>query len=691
MAKALGGALARLPRTAQLGNPTLRGPKASLRPFQLEHWGCAKHQLSTIAGATATDEAAAGAAGGEAREDIRNCAIISHVDHVRLRSVMRVRGVCRDLIRSESQGKTTLVDAMLKHTKALKEAEEAQERVMDANDLERERGITILSKNTALSYKGKKINLVDTPGHADFGGEVERVLSMADSVLLLVDAAEGPMPQTRFVLQKALELKHNVIVVVNKIDRVGADPVRAVNDTFDLFCELGADDEQCDFPVVYTSAVKGKAGLDLSQLDDNLEPLFQTLLEQTQPPTVELDAPVQLYVSSTEYDDYKGRMGLGRVRKGTLKRGQRVSYCMQGDKPRSGKIAEVFVFDNFSRSPVESVGAGDICTFSGLSDVGIGETVFDPEAGEALPGLKVEDPSVAMTFLVNFSPFAGKEGKYVTSRNIKERLDKELERNIALRAEQGSSTDEFRVMGRGTLHISILVETMRREGYEFMIGPPEVLYRKDDSGATLEPYEEVRVEVPEDYQGTCIDMLGTRQGNMVDMRPAHASGHVLLTYRAPTRGLIGLRNALLTATKGTAIINTQSAGFDAWAGDMQFREQGSMVSHETGRVTAYACEQAQERGALFVEPNDYVYEGQVVGQNARPGDMKINVCKQKELTNFRAAGSDKSEGLTPKKDMSLDDCIEYIAPDELVEVTPKNIRMCKNPKAQSGKSKKGKK
>ena len=465
------------------------------------------------------------------------------------------KGTHKQLGYAIEQGKTTLVDAMLKHSKVFKEGQEVQERVMDANDLERERGITILSKNTAMSYNNTKINLVDTPGHADFGGEVERVLSMADSVLLLVDAAEGPMPQTRFVLQKALELKHKVIVVVNKVDRNGADPVRAVNDTFDLFCELGADDDQCDFPVVYASAIRGASGTDPSALTEDLEPLFTTLLSETKPPVVDVDAPLQLYVSSTEYDDYKGRLGLGRVRAGTVqkydacslvclisftrqflsltfllrfsrhcRRGMKISYGTKDQQPRSGKISEVFVFDNFGKTAVDSVQAGDICTFSGLSDIGIGETVFDPYNGEALEGLTIEEPSVAMTFMVNTSPFAGKEGTYVTSRNIRERLDRELERNVALRVEQGSTMDEFVVKGRGTLHISILVETMRREGYELMIGPPEVLYKKDDSGKTLEPYEDVHVEIPDDNTGACIDLLGSRQGQMLNMSPAQASG-----------------------------------------------------------------------------------------------------------------------------------------------------------------------
>lgn len=549
---------------------------------------------------------------------------------------------------------------------------------MDSNDLERERGITILSKNTAIRFGDVKINIIDTPGHADFGGEVERVLNMADGVLLLVDSVEGPMPQTRFVLRKALTLDKKVVVVVNKIDRPAARPDYVIDAVFDLFCELDASDEQCDFPVVYASGMSGIAGNDPSELADDLEPLFAAILREIKPPTVDLTAPTRMQVCALDYDEHKGRIAIGRVERGTLRRGDTVAYCQPGQDPKRGKVTELFVYDNFARSLVDSVEAGDICAFTGIADVGIGETLCDPSAVEPLPTIAVEELTVRMTFAVNTSPFAGQEGKYVTSRNLKERLERELERNLALRVEPGEGAESFEVSGRGSLHLGILMENMRREGYEFSVGPPKVITRRDESGTLVEPVEEAIIEVPEEHVGAVTSLMGARKAAMQDLSSG-SEGTTRIKYTIPTRGLLGLKNAMLTATKGTAVLNTIVVGHEPWAGDISTRENGSLVAFENGQVTAYALESAQQRGRMFVKPGEQVYEGQVIGIHQRAGDLKVNVCKKKALTNMRAAGKDATVVLSEPVPVNLDYALEYVADDELVEITPASIRIRKNP------------
>jgi len=553
---------------------------------------------------------------------------------------------------------------------------------MDSNALERERGITILSKNTAVTYKGTKINIIDTPGHADFGGEVERILNMVDGVVLLVDAREGPMPQTRFVTKKALGLGKKVVVVVNKIDRAAARPDWVVDSTFELFMDLGATDEQCEFPVVYASGVNGIAGHSADTLAETLEPLFDTIVKEVAPPVVRPDAPLQMLVTNIDYDEHKGRIAIGRVTSGTIKKAQPVSLCssLTPGKVRPGKVNELFVYDNFSRVPVEEVQAGDICAMTGISDIGIGETVCQKEFPVALPTIQVEEPTVSMTFKVNTSPFAGKEGKFVTSRNIKDRLDRELERNLAMRVEPGETADAFVVSGRGTLHLGILIESMRREGYEFEIGPPKVITREVD-GKKMEPYEEAVVEVPETYVGSVVELFAQRKGEMVDMQPS-VQGTTRLSFKIATRGLLGLKNALLTATRGMGVLNSLFDSYRPVAGVISMRENGSLVAFETGQVTAYALETAQDRGQMFVRPGDQVYEGQCVGIYSKSGDLKINVAKAKALTNMRASQSEKKVALDEAKIMGLDDALEYIVDDELVEVTPLSIRIRKDPSMQ---------
>ncbi|GFR42798.1 hypothetical protein Agub_g3763 [Astrephomene gubernaculifera] len=606
--------------------------------------------------------AAATTAGGQTvREDVRNIAIIAHVDH----------------------GKTTLVDAMLKQSKVFRDNQNTAERIMDSNDLERERGITILAKNTAVRYRGIKVNIIDTPGHADFGGEVERVINMCDGVLLLVDSVEGPMPQTRFVLRKALELQKRVVVVVNKIDRPAARPEWVIDSTFELFMDLGASDELCEFPVVYASGVNGIAGLSAEDLSVDLEPLFETIVKEIRPPTVTPAAPLQLLCANIDYDEHKGRIAIGRVTSGTIKRGQTVAVCssLEPGKVRQAKIAELFVYDNFSRVPVEEVEAGDICALSGIADIKIGETIAQREAAVPLPTIKVEDPTVSMTFKVNTSPFAGKEGKYVTSRNLKDRLDRELERNLALRVEPGETSDSFVVSGRGTLHLGILIENMRREGYEFEIGPPKVITREVD-GKTCEPFEEAIVDVPETYVGSVVELFAQRKGEMVDLIPS-IQGASRVKFRIATRGLLGLKNALLTATRGLGVMNTLFLEYAPVAGEILMRENGSLVAFETGQVTSYALESAQERGQMFIRPGDAVYEGQCVGVHAKAGDLRVNVCKTKQLTNMRAASKEIKVGLDEPRIMGLDDALEYINDDEMVEVTPKSVRIRKDPSASN--------
>ena len=591
------------------------------------------------------------------QEKIRNIAIIAHVDH----------------------GKTTLVDAMLAQSNVFRENQQVEERVMDSNDLERERGITITSKNTAVSYKGTKINIIDTPGHADFGGEVERVLRMCDGVLLLVDSVEGPMPQTRFVLKKALELGIRVLVVVNKIDRPAARPDYVIDHTFELFCDLGAPDDLCDFPVVYCSGMRGVAGMEPEELSEDLGPLFESILREVPPPRVVVDGPTQVLVTSIDFDPHKGRIAIGRVGAGTMKRGE-YAVVKPGAEARTGKAAEVFTYANFQRVPCDEVEAGDICAFVGMPNIAIGETVACKSCPKPLAKIEVEKPTVRMKFLVNTSPFAGREGEFINSRDIKNRLERELERNLALSVEPGQSADEFVVCGRGTLHITILIETMRREGFEFQIGPPSVITSvNEETGAKEEPYEIAIVEAPEEHVGACVDLLGNRSGRMLDMVASENLGTTTIKYRLPTRGLLGLKNHMLTATKGTAVLNTIFDGYDEFGGEIKTREQGSLVAFATGQSTQYALKDVQERGQLFIAPGMDIYEGQVIGIHQRSGDLPVNAAKAKKATNVRSNAEIKVQVAAPKE-MSLDDCIEYIAADELVEVTPTSIRMRKNPK-----------
>ncbi|XP_043719547.1 putative elongation factor TypA-like SVR3, chloroplastic isoform X2 [Telopea speciosissima] len=590
------------------------------------------------------------------RRDIRNIAIVAHVDH----------------------GKTTLVDAMLKQSKVFRDNQFVQERIMDSNDLERERGITILSKNTSISYKDMKINIIDTPGHSDFGGEVERVLNMVEGVLLVVDSVEGPMPQTRFVLKKALEFGHAVVVVVNKIDRPSARPEFVINSTFELFIELNATDEQCDFQAIYASGIKGKAGLLPEDLADDLGPLFEAITRCIPGPRIDKDGALQMLVTSTEYDEHKGRIAIGRLHAGFLERGMDVKVCTSDEACRYGKVSELFVYENFGRVPVENVEAGDICALCGIGDIMIGETIADKTFGKPLPAIKVEEPTVKMAFSINTSPFVGREGKYVTSRNLRDRLYRELERNLAMKVEDGETADTFIVSGRGTLHITILIENMRREGYEFMVGPPRVINKRVNE-KLLEPFEIATVEIPEEYMGPVVELLGKRRGQMIDMQGLGSEGTSLIKYKIPTRGLLGLRNAILTASRGTAILNTIFDTYGPWAGDINTRDQGSLVAFEDGTSTSYALSSAQERGQMFIRPGEEVYKGQIVGIHQRPGDLSLNVCKRKAATNVRS-NKEQTVILDTPLAYSLDDCIEYIQEDEMVEVTPPSIRMCKNPK-----------
>jgi GTP-binding protein len=587
------------------------------------------------------------------RNDLRNIAIIAHVDH----------------------GKTTLVDGLLKQAHTFRDNQRVVERVMDSNDLERERGITILAKNTAVTYQGIKINIVDTPGHADFGGEVERVMNMVDGVLLLVDAAEGPMPQTRFVLRKALEMGHKAIVVINKVDRKNADPAGALNRTFDLFIELGASEEQADFPVVYTNALTQQAGL-TPDLTPDYQPLFDAILEHIPAPVVDPDAPTQMLVTTLAYDDYKGLIAVGRLFNGTLRDGQNVVRIRPEGQPMvPGKLTYLYVFQGLDRVPVSEVQAGEIVAIGGLEEVHIGETIGDPEHPVALPGIRVEAPTVRMTFGVNTSAFAGLEGTWGTSRKIRERLYKELEANVALRVEDTDAADTFMVSGRGELHLAILIETMRREGYEFQVSRPEVIYRAGEAGETLEPVEEVHIEVAEDHMGAVIEMLGKRRGQMTNM--SQGGGSVYLTYFVPTRGLLGFRYQFLTATRGTGQMHTLFHDYLPLAGAIERREVGSLVAGEHGIATAYSIRNAEDRGNLFIDPGTEVYEGMVIGQHQRPGDLVVNIAKKRQLTNVRAARAEVLESLTPARKMSLDESIEYLAEDELLEVTPVTIRIRK--------------
>ena len=587
------------------------------------------------------------------REDIRNIAIIAHVDH----------------------GKTTLVDEMLKQSGIFRQNEQVQERVMDSNDLERERGITILSKNTAVHYKDTKINIVDTPGHADFGGEVERILMMVDGVLLLVDAFEGCMPQTRFVLQKALNLKKTVLVVINKIDRPGARPAQVVDETLDLFIELGADEDQLEFPVIYASAKEGYASEDYSVREGDMRPLLDAILREIEPPQGDTEGPLQILFSSLEYDDYIGRIGIGRVERGSVHRGEAVVLCRTDGTTENVKVSRLYQFEGLRRVEVESASLGDIICVSGIEDINIGETACSPEKIEPLPFIRIDEPTISMNFIVNDSPFAGREGKFVTSRNIRDRLFKEVETNVSMRVEETETTDTFKVSGRGELHLSILIETMRRQGYEFQVSRPKVIFKTID-GELHEPMELLIVEVPEAYVGAVIEKLGSRKGELENMG-ARDGGATHLEFRIPSRGLIGYRSEFMTDTNGNGIMNQLFAGYEPYKGDIVTRERGSIVVHETGVSTGYGLFNSQDRGRLFIGPGVEVYEGMIVGECAKNEDVVCNVCRKKQLTNTRAAGSDDALRLVPPTALSLEQCMEFIKDDELLEITPKSLRLRK--------------
>ncbi|MCS1351735.1 translational GTPase TypA [Mechercharimyces sp. CAU 1602] len=585
--------------------------------------------------------------------DIRNIAIIAHVDH----------------------GKTTLVDAMLKQSRIFRDNQHVDDRVMDSNDLERERGITILSKNTAITYQDIKINIIDTPGHADFGGEVERVMNMVDGVLLLVDSVEGPMPQTKFVLRQALSRGHKVIVVVNKIDRANARPDYVINTTFDLFVDLGATEEQAEFPVIYTSALAGIAGKEPEELTENLEPLFEEIVEYLPHPNVSLDEPTQMQATLMGFDDYKGKIVIGRLNSGRIQKNQPLIHITEDGSHLPVKAAQVFTHQGLNRVEVEEATCGDIIALTGLGDVGIGDTIADADNPRALPRIKVEEPTLRVTFGINTSPFAGREGKFVTSRKLRERLYLESERDVALKVAETDSAETFYVSGRGELHLGILIENMRREGFEFEVSKPEVILKKIED-KWHEPFESVEVEVSEAYQGAVVELLGQRKGQMQDMQ-LRDNGLIHYTFLVPTRGLIGFRQQFLTATRGEGLINTLFAGYQPFTGDIQTRSHGSLVAWEPGETNNYGLHAAQERGQLFIPSGTPVYEGMVVGQHIREGDLEVNVCKKKQLTNFRASGSDDSLRLEPPKDLSLDDALEYLAEDELLEVTPESFRIRK--------------
>lgn len=585
---------------------------------------------------------------------LRNIAVIAHVDH----------------------GKTTLVDALLKQTQAIKEKSgEEQKQMMDSNDLERERGITIFAKNASFRYKGEKINLVDTPGHADFGGEVERTLRMVDASLLLVDAKEGPMPQTRFVLKKSLALGHRVIVVINKIDKKDVRIDWVLNKTFDLFIELGATDEQADFPVVYAAGALGKAGMtaDLSTMKD-ITPLLDTILANVPEGTRDSSGPLQALVFALKYDNYKGQLGICKLYRGQVKKGQDVLHMMRDGTQKKARVAELLVYEGMALQSADQVMAGDIVVISGLENLKIGDTIADKDQPEALPIIAVEEPTVKMVFSVNTSPFAGKEGDYVTTRQIRERLNRELMTDMALRVEDAASADQWIVSGRGELHLSILLETMRRESYELQVAKPEVIF-KEENGVKMEPYEEITCEVPKEFAGTIIEKMGKRKAEMTDMQME--GDRNIMVFVIPTRGFIGFRSEFLTDTKGQGIMNSILLGYRPFAGEIQSQPHGSLIAFETGETRPYALFAIQERGELFIGGNVQVYAGMVIGQSAKNLDMEVNACREKKLTNMRAAGSDENIILTPAKVMSLEQALEYISEDELVEITPENIRIRK--------------
>lgn len=587
------------------------------------------------------------------REDIRNIAIIAHVDH----------------------GKTTLVDGMLRQSGIFRENEQVQERVMDSGDLERERGITIMAKNTSVEYKGVKINIVDTPGHADFGGEVERVLKMVDGVLLLVDAFEGPMPQTKFVLRKALQLSLKPIVVVNKIDKAEARPDEVIDEVLDLFIELGADDNQIEFPVVYASSRDRFAIRELGDERKNLEPLLDTIVENVPAPVGEADEPLQLLVSNIDYDEYVGRIAIGRIDRGRASLGQQSVVCKKDGRVVQAKISRLYTFQGLKRVETKEASVGDIVAVSGLGDINIGETICDVDRPEPLPFVNIDEPTISMTFSVNNSPLAGKEGTYVTSRHLRDRLFKELETNVSLRVEETDTPDSFKVSGRGELSLSILIETMRRQGYEFQVSKPKVIMKEVD-GVKYEPIELLMIDVPEDFMGVVMEKLGTRKAELTNMHSA-SEGYMRLEFKIPARGLIGYRSEFMTDTKGNGIMNHIFNGHEPYKGDISSRQRGSLVAWEAGESVVYGLYNAQERGNLFITAGVTVYEGMIVGENAKNEDIVVNVCKKKHVTNMRASGSDEALRLTPPVILSLEQALEFISEDELVEVTPKNIRLRK--------------
>jgi GTP-binding protein len=597
---------------------------------------------------------------------IRNIAIIAHVDH----------------------GKTTLVDKMLRQAGAFRENQVVQERVMDSNPLERERGITILAKNTSVRWHGTKINIVDTPGHADFGGEVERILRMVDGVLLVVDAFDGPMPQTRFVLRKALGLGRTPIVVINKIDRPGADPLRVHDEVLDLFIELEAEDAQLDAPVIYASARDGVATADLDVPATDLTPLYEAIIKHVPAPPSEASGAFQMLISTIDHSPYLGRLGIGRIERGTVHVGDNVAMLPldTNQATERARVTKLYGFEGLDRAELESASAGEIVALAGLDGVEIGHTVADAENPERLEGIAVEEPTISVDFIVNNSPFAGKEGKFVTSRQLRERLFKELERNVALRVEDTDSTDTWSVSGRGELHLTILMETMRREGFEFQVSRPRVITREGLNGERLEPYEELMIDVPEDFLGVVIEKLGPRRGEMLEMKNP-GQGLVRLRYRIPARGLFGYRSEFLTDTRGTGIIHHRFLDYGVWAGPLAGRTRGSLVSMENGTIVAFALANLQERSTLFVAPGDAVYEGMVIGESARPGDMDVNPTREKKLTNMRSKSADEHIQLEPPRELTLEAALEYIEDDELIEVTPQSIRLRKRSLSASDRKK----
>ncbi|HAT4350684.1 translational GTPase TypA [Clostridium perfringens] len=587
------------------------------------------------------------------RNDIRNIAIIAHVDH----------------------GKTTLVDALLRQSNVFRTNEKVEERVMDSNDLEKERGITILSKNTAVHYNGIKINIIDTPGHADFGGEVERVLKMVESVLLVVDSYEGAMPQTKFVLRKALELGLKPIVVINKIDKPDARPEEVIDEIFELFLELGADDEQLDFPIVYASARDGVATINIDEPKDNMKDLFDTIIEKVESPKGSIEDSLQMLVTTLDSSEYVGKIAIGKITRGIAKKNQQAAVVRQDGTVTKFKISSLYTHDGLKRIEVDEAQLGDIVAISGISDVNIGETITDAQNPEGLPFVKIDEPTLNMNFMVNDSPFAGREGDFVTSRHLRDRLLKELETNVSLKVKE-ITPDCFEVSGRGELHLSILIETMRREGYEFQVSKPNVITKIDENGVKVEPIEHLTIDVPEEFMGPVMEKLGPRKAEMVNMTSA-VNGYSRLEFKIPARGLIGFRNEFMTDTKGNGIMNHVFDGFEKYKGEIPGRSRGSIVVFESGEAVTYGLFNAQERGTLFIEPGTEVYAGMVCGECSRADDIDVNICKKKQLTNTRSSGADDALKLTPIRQMSLEQCLEFINNDELVEVTPVNVRMRK--------------